>query len=61
MFNARPFAIKFPREEPRIFVQIQLVSPVSLRGNYAYLRDRLTIHNLGSELLHEGLPTASPN
>ena len=58
MFNAWPFAIKFTREEPRIFVQIQLVSPVSLGGNYAYSR---TIHNLGSELLHEGLPTASPN
>jgi hypothetical protein len=59
MFNAWPFAIKFARHEPRIFVQMQLVSTVSLRGNYAYSRDRLNIHNLGSELLHEGLPTAS--
>ena len=60
MFNAWPFAIKFTRHEPRIFVQMQLVSTVSLRGN-AYSRDRLNIHNLGSELLHESLPTASPN
>ena len=54
MFNAWPFAIKFARQEPRIFVQMQLVSPVSLRGNHANSRDRLTIHNLddlGVELL----------
>ena len=47
MFNAWPFAIKFARHEPRIFVQIQLVSTVSLRGNHANSRDRLTSTILG--------------
>jgi hypothetical protein len=61
MFNAWPFAIKFTRYDPRIFVQMKLVSTASLRGNHANSRDRLTPHTLGSEMLHEGLPTASPN
>ena len=29
MFNARPFAIKFARHEPRIFAEMQLFSAVS--------------------------------
>jgi hypothetical protein len=59
MFNAWPFSLPFSRHDPLLFFPLQLVSTVSLRGNYAYSRDRLNIHNLGSELLHEGLPTAS--
>jgi hypothetical protein len=49
MFNAWPFAIKFTPHEPRIFVQMQLVSTVSLRGNYAYSRERLNIPNPRSD------------
>ncbi len=75
MFNARPFAIKFARQEPRIFAKMQLFSAAPLPGNHANSiadvsrmrrqalrsRDRLTTGDLGSEVLQELHPNGQPD
>ena len=74
MFNARPFAIKFARHEPRILAEMQLFSAVPLPGNTQIRsltqhnvtraprsRDRLTTGGLESEVLHVLSPNSQPD